>query len=70
VQQVTLDGLIERVSAGERKEQNELVFEAAAVLAGTILMASGTSGFGPEAHDSTVTLSSLLPIIAGYRDEF
>jgi hypothetical protein len=70
IQQVSLDGLIERVLAGSPQDQNELIFEAAAVLAGTILMASGTSGSGPDAHDSTVTLSSLLPIIAGYRDEF
>ena len=50
--------------------QNELEFEAAAVLAGTILMASGTSGSGPGAHDSSVTLSTLLPRIAQYRDQF
>ena len=31
----------------------ELLFEAAAVLAGTILMGSGISGSGPDAHDST-----------------
>ena len=25
---------------------------------------------GPDSHDSTVTLSSLLPIVATYRDTF
>ena len=50
--------------------QNELEYEAAAVLAGTILMASGTSGSGPGAYDSSVTLSTLLPRIAHYRDQF
>jgi hypothetical protein len=44
--------------------------EAAAVLAGTILMASGTSGDSPGRHDSSVTLSTLLPHIASYRDDF
>ncbi len=49
---------------------DELLFEAAAVLAGTILMASGTSGNGPGCHSSDVTLSNLLPHIATYRDHF
>ena len=46
------------------------MFEAAAVLAGTILMASGTTGNGPGCHNSDVTLSNLLPHIAAYRDQF
>jgi hypothetical protein len=70
VQQVTLDGLLERVEAASPEAHNEYLFEAAAVLAGTILMAAGTSGSGPEAHDSSVTLGNLLPRIAAYRDEF
>ena len=48
----------------------EVLFEAAAVLAGTILMASGISGSGPGAYDSTVTLSTLVPQVAAYRDAF
>ena len=48
----------------------ELLVEAAAVLAGTILMASGISGEGPGTFDSSMTLSKLLPQIARYRDEF
>jgi hypothetical protein len=44
--------------------------EAAAVLAGTTLMASMLSGSGPTAHDSTVTLSTIVPKIAKLRDEF
>ncbi|HEY3394235.1 MAG TPA: hypothetical protein VGK58_16095 [Lacipirellulaceae bacterium] len=50
--------------------RDELLFEAAAVLAGTILMASGTTGNGPGCHSSDVTLSNLLPHIAAYRDRF
>ena len=38
--------------------------EAAAVLAGTMLMASSVSGSGPDTHDSSVSLTSLLPKIA------
>jgi hypothetical protein len=70
VQQVTLDALMERLDDGDGIEPDELLFEAAAVLAGTILMGSGISGSGPDSHDSTVTLARLLPRIAAYRDEF
>ncbi len=44
--------------------------ESAAVLACVLLMASGVSGAGPDAHDSTVTLATLVSRIATYRDEF
>ena len=47
-----------------------MLFEEAAVLAGTMLMGSGVSGNHPETHDSTVTLATLLPKIAVYRDAF
>ena len=60
---------VDHASARTQREQ-ELMFEASAVLAGTMLMASGINGYGPGAHDSTVTLGNLLPIIAGYRDDF
>jgi hypothetical protein len=68
VRQVTLDALLERV--GEAGSREERLFEAAAVLAGTILMAAGVSGSGPTAHDSATTLATLLPHIARYRDAF
>ncbi len=55
---------------GRSRQTCEKLEEAAAVLAGTILMASGTSGDAPGRHDSTVTLSTLLPQIAAYRDDF
>ncbi|MEZ6111070.1 MAG: hypothetical protein R3C99_08650 [Pirellulaceae bacterium] len=70
VQQVTLDALMTRYEATGGLPKDQLLFEAAAVLAGTILMAAGVSGRGPETHDSTVTLATLLPQIAHYRDEF
>ena len=70
VQQVTLDALMQRIVDVEDLPHEQLLFEAAGVLAGTILMASGISGSGPDSHDSTTTLSNLLPRIAAYRDEF
>ncbi len=70
IQQVTLDALLARLEDEPLAPRDELQFEAAAVLAGTILMASGISGNGPNAFASTVTLGSLLPIIAEYRDAF
>ncbi len=70
VQQVTLDALLARVHEASNLPQEELLTEAAAVLAGTILMASGISGGGPGAFASTMTLVSLLGPIAEYRDQF
>jgi hypothetical protein len=70
VQQVTLDSLMNRVETEKNIPFDEIQLEAAAVLAGTILMASGISGEGPETHDSNVNLANLLPRIAGYRDMF
>jgi hypothetical protein len=81
LQQITLDALQSRIdspangngtrdAATAASTRDELLFEAAAVLAGTILMASGTTGNGPGCHNSDVTLSTLLPHIASYRDQF
>ncbi|BBO30535.1 hypothetical protein [Lacipirellula parvula] len=73
LQQVTLDALLTRCDPRHCPagiDPNDRIDEAAAVLAGTILMASGTSGDSPNRHDSSVTLSTLLPVIASYRDDF
>ena len=73
VQKVTLDALMARIpkkTARSGKRRQFLIEEAAAVLAGVILMASAVSGEGPESHDSSVTLGNLLPRIARCRDEF
>jgi hypothetical protein len=74
LRQMTLDTLLTWVdppdavaAAGDRSER---LFEAAAVLAGTILMGAGVSGSGPNYHDSNVTLAKLVPRIARYRDGF
>jgi hypothetical protein len=70
VRQVILDALLERVALPGDLDADELLTEAAAVLAGTILMASGISGSGPSAHDSTATLAKLMPGIVRYREAF
>lgn len=70
VQQITLEALMRRLHEEPQISPEELKFEAASVLAGTVLMASGISGEGPGAHDSTITLAKLLPRIAKYRDAF
>lgn len=71
VQQVTLDALLSRLDDPNHDiPREEIHFEAAAVLAGTMLMASAVSGWGPGAHSSEVTLSSLITPIARFRDAF
>ena len=70
IQQVTLDALMSRLDQESHLPHKELEFEAAAVLAGTILMAAGISGGGPDSHDSEQTLGKLLPEIAAFRDAF
>jgi hypothetical protein len=70
LQQVTLDALSKRIEKPGKLLREEVHFEAAAILAGTMLMGSGITGSGPDSHDSNTTLMSLLPRIAGYRDTF
>ncbi len=75
IHEVTLEGLMDRVHRVTNDpdrpiDREEALSEAGAVLAGTILMAAGVSGRGPGAFDSNTSLSTLLPIIAGYRDRF
>lgn len=70
VQQVTVEALLSRVEQPSSVPREDRLFEAAAVLAGTMLMGAGITGNGPDAHDSNTTLASLLPHIAAYRDAF
>ena len=78
VQQVTLDGILSwpeadvpgRDPAPAAALVAEWRWEAAAVLAGVVLMASGLSGHGPGAPQAALPLAELLPRIASYRDEF
>jgi hypothetical protein len=77
VRQAVLDALLEsqgRHSASQASIDRDTELrdftEPATVLAGTILMAAGMTGEGPEALDSTNKLATLVPHIARYRDEF
>ena len=70
LQQVTLDAMLTRLDERRDLPYEEVLYEAAAVLAGTMLMGSGISGSGPDSHDSETTLATLMPTIAGYRDAF
>ncbi len=68
VRKVLLDGLAHRASQGPDPE--EMLYESAAVLAGTILMASAVCGSSPQTHDSTVTLATVVPRVAKMRESF
>jgi hypothetical protein len=70
LQEVTLNAVWQRTQDQADLPPDEALFEAGAVLAGTMLMASAVSGNGPDAHDSSVTLSTLLPRIVRCREEF
>jgi hypothetical protein len=70
LQEVALEAMLERVEKHGKLPYEEVLFEAAAVLAGTMVMGAGVSGNRPDAHDSTVTLATLVQRIAAYRDEF
>jgi hypothetical protein len=70
VRQIILDLLLDWIEESDDAPHEELLYDAAAALCGTMLMASAVSGFGPDSHDSDVTLTSLLPRIARQRDAF
>jgi hypothetical protein len=70
LRQITLDALLDRPQRPGDLPREEALVESAAVLAGTILMAAGVSGAGPDGHDSSTTLGNLIPRIARYRDRF
>jgi hypothetical protein len=70
LQQAALDAMLDRLEHHGRLSRKQVLFEEAAVLAGTMMMGSGVSGNRPDAHDSTVTLARLVQKIANYRDVF
>jgi hypothetical protein len=70
LRKIILDSLLSWMAEQHQQPHEESLFDAAAVLCGTMLMASAISGAGPETHDSTVTLTSLLPKVARQRDVF
>lgn len=70
LRKIILDSLLNWMAEQSDQPPEESLFDAAAVLCGTMLMASAISGAGPETHDSTITLTSLLPRVARQRDAF
>ena len=78
VRQGTLDALVRWALVGNSTKtltpgmtpNPDRLFEASAVLAGTILMGAGICGTGPTHYDSTVTLTKLVQKIARFRDKF
>ncbi len=70
LQQAALEAMMDRLKNPGKIEDKEILFEEAAVLAGTMLMGSGVSGSRPNALDSTVSLPALVQKIADYRDAF
>ncbi len=73
LRRLIVDSLLDWINgkAGKAgKADPERLFDASAVLAGTILMASAISGSGPQTYDSSVSLTSLLPVVARQRDNF
>jgi len=70
IRSIIVDALLSWMDQTQDLPREEVLFEAAAVLCGTILMASTISGAGPNAYDSTVSLGMLLPRVARQRDAF
>ncbi|MCA8999400.1 MAG: hypothetical protein KDA80_20565, partial [Planctomycetaceae bacterium] len=71
IRKIILDSLQDWIEdKSVRIPKAEKLFDAAAALCGTMVMASSISGAGPSTHDSTISLTSLLPIVARRRDEF
>ncbi len=70
VQHTTLGAIWSRLNEAKPSQREEYLWEAGAILAGTMLMGSGMTGRRPSSHDSSVNLMTLLPRIAGYRDRF
>lgn len=67
---IILDALLALLADEGDTDPEERLYDASAVLCGTMLMASSISGSGPDTHDSNVTLTSLLPKVARQRDAF
>ncbi len=70
LRQVTLDALLSRIDEVPDCDPDELMVEAASVLVGTILMASGITGSYPGQYTSDVTIVTLMKPIAAYRDAY
>ncbi len=70
VRQIVIDALVDWAEQAEKVTPEEALFQAAAALCGTILMASSIGGSGPDTHTSDISLTTLLPKVARQRDAF
>jgi len=70
LQGVTLEAIWQWSREPGEVSERERLYEAGAVLVGTMVMAGAMGGQSPETHDSTITLAKLLPRIASFRDAF
>ncbi|MDO5308093.1 MAG: hypothetical protein Q4G03_01150 [Planctomycetia bacterium] len=71
LQSTTLDAIMGRVWGQEDPQlHKEYQYEAAAIVTGTMLMASAVCGGYVQAHDSETTIEKLIPVITRLRDLF
>lgn len=70
VRKIVIDALLDWMESARDMSEDEALFQAAAALCGTMLMASSISGSGPDTHTSDISLISLLPRVARHRDAF
>ncbi len=70
VRKIVLDSLLTWMGDQKKLSAEERLYDASAVLSGTMLMASAISGSGPQTFDSNVNLVALLPKVARQRDAF
>ncbi|HUE13448.1 MAG TPA: hypothetical protein VMR25_04735 [Planctomycetaceae bacterium] len=70
VRKIVLDSLLSWMAEQKKLSPEERLYDASAVLSGTMLMASAISGSGPQTFDSNVNLVTLLPKVARQRDAF
>ncbi|VAX38563.1 FIG00926021: hypothetical protein, partial [hydrothermal vent metagenome] len=70
LRKIIVDALLSWMDDNSDLPWEERLHDAAAVLCGTILMASSISGSGPDTFDSSISLTALLPHVAQYRDLF
>jgi len=70
IRKLILDSLLAWIDEHKEIPLQERLQDAAAVLSGTMLMASSISGSGPDTHSGDTSLTSLLPQVARQRDDY
>ena len=70
LRKIIVDAMVNWIELQTDLPLEERLHDAAAVLCGTMLMASSISGAGPDTHSSDVSLTTLLPRVARQRDGY